>query len=156
MCACVDILNELMGEGVSVHYHGLLQTGTPWADGTAMISECPIPPGGARSHIFKADVAGTFWYHRSVQSIPHAPFCCSCLRTLLQVKCDPVVIRHQALQILVYNTVHACMLLVVLFFALLSHSALCSCCLYGQLALIQLQFNVYTHTHTHAVIWLTR
>ena len=34
-----------MSEGVSIHWHGLYQRGTPWMDGPEMISQCPILPG---------------------------------------------------------------------------------------------------------------
>jgi hypothetical protein len=35
--------------------HGGVQIGTPWADGTASISQCPINPGETFNYEFKAD-----------------------------------------------------------------------------------------------------
>ena len=44
--------------------HGLFMSGTPWADGGAGISQCPIAPDHSFKYRFKADnQAGTFWYH---------------------------------------------------------------------------------------------
>jgi L-ascorbate oxidase len=63
-CVKVNIINKLTLEGVSIHYHGIRQTGSPWNDGTALVSECPIVPGASRAHVFKVENSGTFWWHR--------------------------------------------------------------------------------------------
>jgi iron transport multicopper oxidase len=37
---------------------------TPWADGAAYITQCPIGPGKSFLYSFgNPDQAGTFWYH---------------------------------------------------------------------------------------------
>lgn len=41
----VRVYNRLQTEGVTFHWHGILQKGTPWMDGASMISQCPIMPG---------------------------------------------------------------------------------------------------------------
>ena len=41
----VRVHNRLQTEGVSFHWHGLLQRSTPWMDGVPMVSQCPILPG---------------------------------------------------------------------------------------------------------------
>lgn len=41
----VAVTNDLVIEGTSIHWHGFLQTGTPYMDGTPAISQCPIAPG---------------------------------------------------------------------------------------------------------------
>lgn len=39
----VNVKNMLEGgEGVSLHWHGVLQEGTPHMDGVTMITQCPI------------------------------------------------------------------------------------------------------------------
>ncbi len=39
----VNLLNKLrMTEGTSIHWHGVLQEGTPFMDGVSMITQCPI------------------------------------------------------------------------------------------------------------------
>ena len=61
----VNVYNSLIGpqEGISVHWHGLLQKNTPWADGVPSVSQCPIAPGSSEVYTFQADLYGTSWYH---------------------------------------------------------------------------------------------
>ncbi|KAG7096220.1 hypothetical protein E1B28_003673 [Marasmius oreades] len=64
----INVIDKLydttMVRSTSVHWHGLSQHGSNWADGTASVTQCPITPGGSFQHIFQAkDQAGTFWYH---------------------------------------------------------------------------------------------
>lgn len=39
------------------------QEGTPFNDGPPGISQCPIPPGGSYTYLFKASHFGTYWWH---------------------------------------------------------------------------------------------
>ncbi|KAL5580037.1 hypothetical protein UlMin_012479 [Ulmus minor] len=59
----VELHNKLHTEGVVIHWHGIRQLGTPWADGTASISQCAINPGETFVYRFKVDRAGTYFYH---------------------------------------------------------------------------------------------
>ncbi|KAF5727566.1 L-ascorbate oxidase-like [Tripterygium wilfordii] len=59
----VELTNKLHTEGVVIHWHGIRQFGTPWADGTASISQCAINPGETFIYRFKVDKAGTYFYH---------------------------------------------------------------------------------------------
>ncbi|KAF7815488.1 L-ascorbate oxidase-like [Senna tora] len=59
----VAVTNKLYTEGTVIHWHGIRQYGTPWADGTASISQCPINPGETFHYRFKLEDAGTFFYH---------------------------------------------------------------------------------------------
>ncbi|KAK9939404.1 hypothetical protein M0R45_016100 [Rubus argutus] len=59
----VELTNKLHTEGVVIHWHGIRQFGTPWADGTASISQCAINPGETFYYRFKLDKAGTYFYH---------------------------------------------------------------------------------------------
>ncbi|KAK4482782.1 hypothetical protein RD792_009952 [Penstemon davidsonii] len=59
----VELTNKLQDEGVVIHWHGIRQVGTPWADGTASISQCPIKPGKTFVYRFEVDKAGTYFYH---------------------------------------------------------------------------------------------
>ncbi|GMH10964.1 hypothetical protein Nepgr_012805 [Nepenthes gracilis] len=59
----VDLSNNLATEGVVIHWHGIRQFGTPWADGTASLSQCAIQPGETFSYKFKVDKSGTYFYH---------------------------------------------------------------------------------------------
>ncbi|KAI0384307.1 putative multicopper oxidase [Hypomontagnella monticulosa] len=50
-------------EGTAIHWHGFLQTGTPWMDGVPGVSQCPIAPGKSFTYRFRAEIYGTTWYH---------------------------------------------------------------------------------------------
>ena len=62
----VDVLNRLNNEGVTIHWHGLHQRGTPWMDGVGFLSQAPITPGAVFRYAFTADPPGTHWYHSHV------------------------------------------------------------------------------------------
>lgn len=64
----IDVENHLSDAGLqtetSVHWHGIFQHGTPWADGPVGVTQCPIPQGASFNYNFFAlNEAGTFWYH---------------------------------------------------------------------------------------------
>jgi len=63
----VNVNNTLRAQGVTLHWHGMLQRNTPWMDGTGFISQCPIAPGSTFMYIFKAAPSGTFWYHGHIE-----------------------------------------------------------------------------------------
>lgn len=46
-----------------MHWHGINQQGTEWADGVPTVSMCPVAPGSSYTHNFKATPYGTTWYH---------------------------------------------------------------------------------------------
>lgn len=66
----VNKLSEL--ELLSIHWHGIEQQGTPWSDGTAGITNCPINYNSKFVYKFKANAAGTFWYHSHHASLPYS------------------------------------------------------------------------------------
>ncbi|KAJ7465648.1 laccase [Mycena latifolia] len=58
------LTDTTMMTDTSVHWHGLFQKGTNWADGPSFVNQCPITPN--HSFVYNFDVpdqAGTFWYH---------------------------------------------------------------------------------------------
>ncbi|XP_021372443.1 L-ascorbate oxidase-like isoform X2 [Mizuhopecten yessoensis] len=59
----VVVKNKLMSEGVTIHWHGLIQWGTPWMDGVGSLSHCPINPEQTFTYSFLAEPSGTHWYH---------------------------------------------------------------------------------------------
>ena len=60
----ITVFNELVNtEGISIHWHGIHQRGTPEADGVAYITQYPILPLHSYAYTFKASPAGTHWYH---------------------------------------------------------------------------------------------
>nr|AGW43035.1 laccase [Ganoderma weberianum] len=59
-----QLTNHTMSKTTSVHWHGLFQEGTNWADGPAFVTQCPIASGDSFLYDFRVpDQAGTFWYH---------------------------------------------------------------------------------------------
>ncbi|KAI7388268.1 laccase-like multicopper oxidase [Hortaea werneckii] len=67
----VTVHNQLVGEyeeGTSIHWHGFLQTGTPYYDSTPGISQCPIAPGKSFTYRFRAELYGTSWWHSHYSS----------------------------------------------------------------------------------------
>ena len=59
----VHVHNKLTTEGISVHWHGMHQRGSPFMDGVGQVTQCQIGPSSRFSYKFKASPAGTFWYH---------------------------------------------------------------------------------------------
>ncbi|KAF8806820.1 laccase 3 precursor [Phlegmacium glaucopus] len=64
----LNVINELtdptMSRSTSIHWHGLFQAGSNWADGPVGVTQCPIAPGHSFLYQFTVpDQAGTFWYH---------------------------------------------------------------------------------------------
>nr|BAU94247.1 laccase [Pholiota microspora] len=64
----INVVDELtdtsMLTSTSIHWHGLFQEGTNWADGPVGVTQCPIAPGHSFLYQFGVpDQAGTFWYH---------------------------------------------------------------------------------------------
>ncbi|KAH6899529.1 laccase 2 precursor [Coprinopsis sp. MPI-PUGE-AT-0042] len=66
----IDALtDDTMLRTTSIHWHGMFQKGTAWADGPAGVTQCPIAPGNSFLYQFQAkDQAGTFWYHSHHES----------------------------------------------------------------------------------------
>ncbi|XP_074308721.1 L-ascorbate oxidase-like [Silene latifolia] len=59
----VEVTNNMITENLAIHWHGIRQFGTPWSDGTAGVSQCPIVPGETFVYKFIVDRAGTYLYH---------------------------------------------------------------------------------------------
>merc|ERR1719320_1079933 len=82
----VTVINGLNGtlpedaeDITTLHFHGIRQLGTPWADGVPWVTQYPIGPGESFTHEFDAydykgappgtySQTGTFWYHSHVGS----------------------------------------------------------------------------------------
>lgn len=59
----VDVHNKLETENTAIHWHGIRQIDTPWADGVAGVTQCPILPGETFTYKFVVDRPGTYLYH---------------------------------------------------------------------------------------------
>lgn len=89
----LDLTNELIAVAFTVHLHGFDQLGTPWADGTGMITTCPIPPDTSSSvQVFRAPPQpGTYIYHGHVG---HAKGKVKTLNALLMIRGGRGYILH--------------------------------------------------------------
>ncbi|KAF9232456.1 laccase [Melanogaster broomeanus] len=59
-----DLRDQDMWLSTSVHWHGLVQNGTNYADGVSFVTQCPIAQNGSFLHEFHVqNQAGTYWYH---------------------------------------------------------------------------------------------
>ncbi|KAG2054190.1 laccase [Suillus hirtellus] len=59
-----ELTDETMFKSTSVHWHGIFQNGTNYADGTSFVTQCPIAQNNSFTHNFSApNQAGTYWYH---------------------------------------------------------------------------------------------
>ncbi|XAR60786.1 Laccase [Bertholletia excelsa] len=48
----------------TIHWHGIRQIGTPWADGPEYVTQCPIQPGASYTYQFTIiNQVGTLWWH---------------------------------------------------------------------------------------------
>ncbi|KAD3068208.1 hypothetical protein R6Q59_017796 [Mikania micrantha] len=62
----VKVVNHVK-YNVSIHWHGVRQLRTGWADGPAYITQCPIQPGGVYIYNFTlTGQRGTLWWHAHV------------------------------------------------------------------------------------------
>lgn len=52
----IKVISRLTAAEITIHWHGILQRGSPWADGTEGVSQCAIAPGGGSfTYTFKVD-----------------------------------------------------------------------------------------------------
>ncbi|KAG7012141.1 Laccase-1, partial [Cucurbita argyrosperma subsp. argyrosperma] len=57
-------VNNCMNENTTIHWHGVKQLRTGWADGPAYITQCPIRAGESYTYKFSVnDQRGTLWWH---------------------------------------------------------------------------------------------
>lgn len=64
------VVVEIYNKGpynATIHWHGVRQLRTGWADGPEYITQCPIQPGGSYTYRFTiVDQEGTLWWHAHV------------------------------------------------------------------------------------------
>ncbi|EGN96947.1 laccase [Serpula lacrymans var. lacrymans S7.3] len=64
----VNVHNQLVDNSMpkvtSIHWHGIFQHGTSYADGTSSVTQCPITANHSFQYNFDVpDQSGTYWYH---------------------------------------------------------------------------------------------
>ncbi|XP_008799813.1 laccase-3 [Phoenix dactylifera] len=59
----INVVNRA-SYNVTLHWHGVRQMRTAWADGPEMVTQCPIRPGGSYTYRFTIEgQEGTLWWH---------------------------------------------------------------------------------------------
>ncbi|KAF5193463.1 Laccase-12 [Thalictrum thalictroides] len=59
----VKVVNKAQ-YNVTIHWHGVRQMRTGWADGPEFVTQCPIRPGGSYTYRFTIEgQEGTLWWH---------------------------------------------------------------------------------------------
>ncbi|XXG39819.1 hypothetical protein AAC387_Pa01g0682 [Persea americana] len=59
----VKVVNKAQ-YNVTIHWHGIRQLRTAWADGPEFVTQCPIRPGGSYTYRFTIEgQEGTLWWH---------------------------------------------------------------------------------------------
>ena len=51
----INIVNKLVNETTSIHFHGLFQNGTNEMDGPVGVVQCPVGPGETFTHTFQVN-----------------------------------------------------------------------------------------------------
>ncbi|KQJ99779.1 laccase-20 [Brachypodium distachyon] len=65
----VHVVNE-SPHGITIHWHGVKQRLSCWADGAGMVTQCPIQPNTTFTYRFEVgDQVGTLWWHAHVSSL---------------------------------------------------------------------------------------
>lgn len=59
----VDIINNMPGRGISIHWHGIFQQGSQFMDGVPMVTQCSIHESDIFRYDFYANNEGTHFYH---------------------------------------------------------------------------------------------
>jgi FtsP/CotA-like multicopper oxidase with cupredoxin domain len=59
----IRVRNNLLNEGLSIHWHGLHMIDNYWMDGDSFVSQCPIPGHSEFTYLVRADNSGTHWWH---------------------------------------------------------------------------------------------
>lgn len=59
----IRVINNLPNYNISIHWHGQHVRGTPWVDGAAYVTQCPIQSNEELVYRFSLDQVGTHLYH---------------------------------------------------------------------------------------------
>ncbi|XP_043269699.1 laccase-like isoform X2 [Venturia canescens] len=59
----VDVLNHVIGSGITIHWHGIYQNGYQHYDGVPFVTQCPIQEGSTFRYQWQANNAGTHFWH---------------------------------------------------------------------------------------------
>eukprot|EP00897_Mesotaenium_endlicherianum_P005319 jgi/Mesen1/4815/ME000243S03994 len=70
----IQACNLLPDQKIALHWHGMFQKDTPWADGPAYGTQCPIRFGDCFVYNFTTNQVGTFWWHGHSGLLRHSVY----------------------------------------------------------------------------------
>lgn len=59
----VDVINNVPGYGITIHWRGQANNESPFMDGVPMVTQCAIPSFTTFQYKFRASSSGTHFYH---------------------------------------------------------------------------------------------
>jgi L-ascorbate oxidase len=68
----INVINKLMSEEVTIHWHGVHMVSTPWEDGARGVTQAGIMPGQNYTYTFKAFPPGTHYWHAHMDAVQSA------------------------------------------------------------------------------------
>lgn len=68
----VTLVNNMLTDSTTIHWHGLHVPGTPWMDGPVGVTQAPILPGENYTYSFRASPPGTHYWHSHMDAMQAA------------------------------------------------------------------------------------
>lgn len=68
----IKVVNKMLSEATTIHWHGIHPVDTPWTDGTYGVSQAAIGPGGNFTYKFRAWPSGTHYWHSHMDGMQSA------------------------------------------------------------------------------------
>lgn len=68
----ITVLNNMISEGVTIHWHGVHMPGTPYMDGSRGVTQGAIAAGANMTYEWLAYPAGTHYWHSHMDSVQSA------------------------------------------------------------------------------------
>merc|ERR1711871_1712569 len=68
----INVINNLLSEATTIHWHGIHPVDTPWTDVTYGVSQAAIAPGSNFTYEFRAWPAGTHYWHSHMDGMQSA------------------------------------------------------------------------------------
>ena len=68
----INVVNRMISEGTSIHWHGIHPHATPWTDGAVGVTQAPIMPGENFTYSFTAWPSGTHYWHSHMDGMQSA------------------------------------------------------------------------------------
>lgn len=68
----INVINNMLSESTTIHWHGIHPFETPWTDGTLGVTQAGIRPGENFTYTFRAWPEGTHYWHSHMDGMQSA------------------------------------------------------------------------------------